>query len=377
MKPIRYTQEMVDEYTRDGYWTDETFYDFYDRNAREFGDREALVDSKYRLTWSQAKRLVDGIAQTWAKMGIPKDARIILQSPNSVYGFLARVASERAGLISLTVYPYLRERELEHFVEKTQAEAVVICYIYRNFNYLEMYKGLQARFPFLKHIFLFEETVPAEAPANTYSLVKLAEESLKQPIDEALLKSRRFDAMGDIGLLTSTTGTTGLPKLVEWPMAPRVCTSKGRVSIWNLTKNDITMAIAPHAGGAAGTLTYFAAPLAGAKTVMLEEFSPEAALALIEKEKGHGHRRGAHAPGADAGSRHLQVRSELPAVYPVGRRLSLAPGGRRGGKGLRGLHHQRPGYPGCGLGLRLFGRRLQRLAAPDGGAHAAGQQGHS
>jgi non-ribosomal peptide synthetase component E (peptide arylation enzyme) len=45
------------------------------------------------------------------------------------------------------------------------------------------------------------------------------------------------------------------------------------------------MAIAPHAGGAAGTLTYFAAPIAGAKTVMLEEFEPEDALALIEKEK--------------------------------------------------------------------------------------------
>jgi non-ribosomal peptide synthetase component E (peptide arylation enzyme) len=276
---------MVDEFTRDGYWTDETFYDFYERNVREFGDREALVDSKYRLTWAQAKRLIDGIALTFAQMGIPKDARIIIQSPNSVYGFLARVASERAGLISLTVYPYLRERELEHFVEKTQAEAVIICYIYRNFNYLEMYRGLQARFPFLKHIFLFEETVPPEAPENTHSLIKLAEESLAKPIDEALLNSRRFDPKWDIGLLTSTTGTTGLPKLVEWPIAPRVCTSKGRVAIWKLTKDDITMAIAPHAGGAAGTLTYFAAPLAGAKTVMLEEFNPEAALALIEKEK--------------------------------------------------------------------------------------------
>ena len=38
-------------------------------------------------------------------------------------------------------------------------------------------------------------------------------------------------------------------------------------------------------GGAAGTLTYFAAPIAGAKTVMLEEFTPEGALELIEKEK--------------------------------------------------------------------------------------------
>jgi non-ribosomal peptide synthetase component E (peptide arylation enzyme) len=57
------------------------------------------------------------------------------------------------------------------------------------------------------------------------------------------------------------------------------------VDIWGLTGNDITMAIAPHAGGAAGTLTYFAAPLVGAKTVMLEEFSSEEALALIEREK--------------------------------------------------------------------------------------------
>ena len=64
-----------------------------------------------------------------------------------------------------------------------------------------------------------------------------------------------------------------------------VCTSKGRVGIWKLNKDDITMAIAPHAGGAAGTLTYFAAPIAGAKTVMLEEFTPEGALELIEKEK--------------------------------------------------------------------------------------------
>ncbi len=38
------------------------------------------------------------------------------------------------------------------------------------------------------------------------------------------------------------------------------------------------MAIAPHAGGAGGTLTYFAAPIVGAKIVLLEEFSADAAL---------------------------------------------------------------------------------------------------
>jgi 2,3-dihydroxybenzoate-AMP ligase len=285
VKPIRYKEAMVNEFLKKGYWTQETFYDFYDRNARELGDQEALVDSKYRVTWAQAKKLVDAIAVSWTEMGIPKFSRIIIQSPNSVYGFLARIASERAGLISLTVYPYLREKELEYMVERTEAAAVVIPNVYRNFDYLEMYKGLQKRFTHLKYFFLFDDEVPSSAPGGTYSLTKIAQERSKQPIDESVLQARRLDPIWNVGLLTSTTGTTGLPKLVEWPMAPRVCTSKGRVDIWGLNKNDITMAIAPHAGGAAGTLTYFAAPLAGAKTVMLEEFTPEGALELIQKEK--------------------------------------------------------------------------------------------
>ncbi len=99
------------------------------------------------------------------------------------------------------------------------------------------------------------------------------------------MTARRLDPLRNVALLTTTSGTTGIPKLVEWPTAPRVCTSKGRIGLWDLTKDDITMAIAPHAGGAAGTLTYFAAPLVGAKTVMLEEFTPDGALALIEKER--------------------------------------------------------------------------------------------
>ena len=285
MKPIRYTQKMVDEFLANGYWTQELFFDFWERNAREFGDQEALVDSKYRVTWAEAKQLVDAIATTWVQMDIPQSSRIIIQSPNSVYGFLARIAAERAGLISLTVYPYLRERELTYMVEKTEAAAVVILNEYRNFNYLEMYKKLQNEFPHLKNIFLFDDEVPQDAPQGTYSLTKLAQETAAKPIDEDALIARRLNATGDVALLTTTSGTTGIPKLVEWPTAPRVCTSKGRVDIWGLNKNDITMAIAPHAGGAAGTLTYFAAPIAGAKTVMLEEFDPEAALALIEKEK--------------------------------------------------------------------------------------------
>ncbi len=283
MRPIRYSDEMIAEFKRDGYWTDGIFYDFWERNAKELGDKEALVDSKYRVTWAQAKGLIDALSLSWVKLGIPKDARVIIQAPNSVYGFLARVASERAGLISLTVYPYLREKELEYMLESTEASAVCIPQIYRKFNYLEMYKGLLGKSRNLKHFFLFDEDIPDGAPEGTFSLIEMARQAVNES-ELKLLDERKFSSTNDVGLLTSTTGTTGLPKLVEWPIASRLCTSKARIDIWHLTKDDITMAIAPHAGGAAGTLTYFAAPLAGAKTVLMEDFDPEGALALIEKE---------------------------------------------------------------------------------------------
>ena len=50
MKPIRYKKEMTDEFLKDGYWTQETFYDFWEKNAKEMPDQDDLVDSKYRLT---------------------------------------------------------------------------------------------------------------------------------------------------------------------------------------------------------------------------------------------------------------------------------------------------------------------------------------
>jgi 2,3-dihydroxybenzoate-AMP ligase len=285
VKPIRYTKEMTDEFLNDGFWTKETFYDFWAKNAKEIPDQEALVDSKYRLTWKKAVELVDAMAISWVEMGLEQHSRVIIQSPNSVYGFLARIACERAGLISLTVYPYLRKKELTYMVDRTKASAVIILHTYNKFNYLEMYADLQKEFTHLKNIFLFDNEVPAGAPEGTLSLTSMVEKRVKSPVEKSALEARRFDPVENIAILTTTSGTTGIPKLVEWPPASRICTSKGRVDIWGLNKDDITMAIAPHAGGAAGTLTYFAAPIAGAKTVMLEEFSPDAALALIEKEK--------------------------------------------------------------------------------------------
>jgi len=284
MRVIRYTEAVIDEFREAGYWTDETFYDFWAGNARQWPDKEALADSRYRLTWGEARDLVDRMAYRWVEMGLEKGDRVLIQAPNEVYAFLARIAAERAGLVSLLVYAYMREKELAYMVEKMAPAAVVIPHVYRGFDYLAMYRGLKKLCPDLRHIFLLSQDVPPGAPGDTHSLIRMTADPVAAE-KLTVLDERRFDPFREVAFLTSTSGTTGLPKLVEWNIAPRLCTSKARVDIWNLGPEDTAAAIAPFAGGAAGTLTYFAAPLVGAKTVLLEDFTPERALGLIQREK--------------------------------------------------------------------------------------------
>ncbi len=282
MRVIRYTDKMIDEFTGSGYWTNETFYEFWEKNAETMPNKTALVDSCSRLTWKDAKNTIDKIAANFIINGLNKDDRIIIQAPNSVYGFLARIASERAGLISLSVYPYLRHKELDFMLDRTHAKAVVIPHIYRNFDYLEMFEELSRKHSSIKLIYLLDKDYSGK-DKKIHSLIKIAQSNDKINLDE--LKIRRFDPFTDAALLTSTSGSTGLPKMVEWNIAPRLCTSKARNMLWKLTKDDTVMAIAPHAGGAGGTLTYFAAPIVGAKIVLLEKFSADAALKTIQQEQ--------------------------------------------------------------------------------------------
>ncbi len=285
MRPIRYTDDIIKEFRSDGYWTDETFTDFWLSNAKTRPDKDALVDSSMRITWGEAAKIMDRFALAWIEMGLNKDDRVILQAPNCAYGFLARIACERAGLINITVMPYLRHKELTHIIQKIDPRAIIIPGIYRKFNYLEMIEELKKEYPNLKYTFLLDSTIKGPYPQDVHSLIDVAKEPWEKKIDPKVLESRRFHATGDVGALTSTSGTTGVPKIVEWPLAPRVMTSKCRVEIWKLTGDDTAMAVAPFAGGAAGTLTYFAAPLVGCKIVLLEEFTPEGALEMIQREK--------------------------------------------------------------------------------------------
>jgi len=67
-------QEFIDK----GFWEDLTWSDLWDRNAREYPDKEALVDVKSRWTWAQAKLAIDRLALGLMDLGYQKDDAIVV-----------------------------------------------------------------------------------------------------------------------------------------------------------------------------------------------------------------------------------------------------------------------------------------------------------
>ena len=94
--PTRYTPELIAEYTAKGYWKQLSLSEFWDRNAKNYPQREAVADSKTTLTWSQAKQWTDRIALGFLEQGIKRDELVVMQLVNSIELCLIWVACEKA-----------------------------------------------------------------------------------------------------------------------------------------------------------------------------------------------------------------------------------------------------------------------------------------
>ena len=284
MKPIRYDPEELEKNLTKGFWDKTILPDYWDRNARQWPDKEALVDSLgSRLTWAEATQKIDRIALALIKdMKLKRDDKLMVQLPNCIEQVLVRLACEKAGVLSIPEMTTFRQTELADIATRTGAVGIVIPKQYRKFDHYEMAKELQADIPNLKHIIVAGEDVPGDC----ISLNGIMDHPFEQEYDPIELWARRLDAIEEVGFLITTTGTTGLPKLIEHRIAAReIWTAKSHVRNWELGPNDCVLAIAPLAGAAGGTPAYVTAPVGGAKVALEYQYRGEGTLEFMEKER--------------------------------------------------------------------------------------------
>jgi len=273
----RYSKELINDYVSKGLWDpDLLINDLLDRCARDYPDEEAVVDQRTRLTWREASQRVDRIARSLVELGYKKDEVLATQLYNCVEYFLLFFACEKAGVVMATSQPTFRQAEMEPILRQTGAKGIVIPHNFRNFDYFAMAKELQAKQPGLKHIIVIGD----EVPEGALSL----KEMMSRETDGAELPQVRFKPF-EVTRVFNTSGTTGTPKCIERPVAPRMLTGKVLVQRLGLRHDDILAAGWNLAAGGSELLCNVSVPWVGCKMINIEQFKPEFVCELLEREK--------------------------------------------------------------------------------------------
>jgi non-ribosomal peptide synthetase component E (peptide arylation enzyme) len=279
VKPSNYSQEEMDNFIEQRYWDRANSLDVWERNAEKYPNDEAVVDSKSRLTWSEVKRLSDRIAISFLELGIEKDGILVIQLPNCVELPVLRLACEKAGVIPLLAGRALRSVEIKSLIRQSSAVGVIVPWQFRDFDYIIMIERIQPELPSLKHIFVVGDKVPK----GKLSIKELMQQPLESKYPPDFFSKTRIGPT-EVCSIVHTSGTTGMPKLIE-RVGARTGASRDAIEKYNLTREDIFGAFSPAVTGSCEVHSYLTMPYVGAKCIMMEHFDAEGAFKLIERER--------------------------------------------------------------------------------------------
>ena len=266
----RYTREMIDAYVEGGHWNPNSTVDYWDRNGRLRPGEAALADGHSAYTWAQGVRATDAIASGLINAGVPRDGVLLVQAPNSALSVLFRLACEKAGVIPAFLHTGFRRTEIEAVARKVNPAGAVIAAGGQP-DIIALYEGLKTRLD-LRHLF----TVEPEADGFP-SIAEFA----GGPVT-ANFAARRIRPYEMTGIVTSS-GTTGLPKCIEYSCWPRLASGRVYIERLKITERDVILACIPfYTGG--GDMQFHTAPQVGAKLIVLPQFAPDETCALIERE---------------------------------------------------------------------------------------------
>lgn len=285
MKPTRWTPEMEEYYTGKGLWTSETWPDIYDRNARLYPHKEAFVAytglKRKSKTWAEMKQAINRLALGFLELGLRADDRILCQLPSCIENIAVSIACQKAGLIHCYSPINTWELENDNFLKGLKATAVVTVPEYHKRNHYDLFRQLRdsGRHPYFKHIFLVGEDIPSGALSINGMIDTPIED--KYPAD--YLDGRQVSAF-DVHQVMTTSGSTGLPKIVEETTNGMRLHGLGYINNFKLTSAD-TAFTSGYLWTGPSLCSLPVMPQIGGRMLMVETFDAGEALEIIDREK--------------------------------------------------------------------------------------------
>ncbi|MEN8482262.1 medium-chain fatty-acid--CoA ligase [Escherichia coli] len=273
---LTFNEQRRAAYRQQGLWGDASLADYWQQTARAMPDKIAVVDNHgASYTYSALDHAASCLANWMLAKGIELGDRIAFQLPGWCEFTVIYLACLKIGAVSVPLLPSWREAELVWVLNKCQAKMFFAPTLFKQTRPVDLILPLQNQLPQLQQIVGVDKLAPA-----TSSL------SLSQIIADNTPLTTAITTHGDeLAAVLFTSGTEGLPKGVMLTHNNILASERAYCARLNLTWQDVFMMPAP-LGHATGFLHGVTAPfLIGARSVLLDIFTPDACLALLEQQR--------------------------------------------------------------------------------------------
>lgn len=273
---LTFNEQRRAAYRQQGLWGDASLADYWQQTARAMPDKIAVVDNHgASYTYSALDHAASCLANWMLAKGMESGDRIAFQLPGWCEFTVIYLACLKIGAVSVPLLPSWREAELVWVLNKCQAKMFFAPTLFKQTRPVDLILPLQNQLPQLQQIVGVDKLAPA-----TSSL------SLSQIIADNTSLTTAITTHGDeLAAVLFTSGTEGLPKGVMLTHNNILASERAYCARLNLTWQDVFMMPAP-LGHATGFLHGVTAPfLIGARSVLLDIFTPDACLALLEQQR--------------------------------------------------------------------------------------------
>jgi non-ribosomal peptide synthetase component E (peptide arylation enzyme) len=274
----RLTDELIARYQKSGHWGSATFDSILTARATSHPDRIAIVDRGRRITYGELKSRVDRVAAGLKALGIGVGDVVTIQLPNWAEFAYVFFALERLGAVANQIGPDFRSREVDYILRFSESRAFVCPASFKSFDYVKMIGDLRPGLPDLKAVCILGASASGDAGQRSVSLGALIEDA------QAVVPPAAGQGANDVMRMAFTSGTTGNPKGVVHSHNMTLSTCRTLNEDMRVTPAEVFLIYLP-LGLNWGYLTLVQAVMAGARAVLLDQFSARAALELIQRER--------------------------------------------------------------------------------------------